>query len=169
MNGAVTKRAGNLHLVPIDQREARDFIALWHSRLPRPPATWKYQVGVARDSTLVGVVIVGRPVNATHASDPATVELHRCCVADDERNAASMLNGAAWRAAKALGYRRLITYTEADESGTSLIASGYRVVAELPPRGGWDHPMRRRVPHGREHVARRLWEPVGSPMGSSDE
>ena len=69
-----------------------------------------------------------------------------------------MLYGAAWRVAKALGYCRLITYTEHPEPGTSLRAAGLRVVAERPARGGWDVPSRRCVPHGREHIARTLWE-----------
>ena len=41
--------------------------------LPRTPATWLYQVGVARGDTLVGVIIVGRPTaRATAASEPRT-------------------------------------------------------------------------------------------------
>ncbi len=148
-----------LRVVPVDRRGARDFIALWHRHLPRTPATWLYQVGVARGDALVGVAIVGRPsARVTASNEPLTVEVHRCCVADDEPHAASMLYGACWRAAKALGYTRLTTYTEQGEPGTSLRAAGMRVVAERPARGGWDMPNRRRVPHGREHVARTLWE-----------
>lgn len=151
--------SSDLHLTPVTRAEARDFIALWHRHLPRTPTTWLYQVGVARGDTLVGVIIVGRPTaRVTAASEPRTVEAHRCCVADSEPHAASMLYGAAWRVAKALGYCRLITYTEHPEPGTSLRAAGLRVVAERPARGGWDVPSRRRIPHGREHVARTLWE-----------
>ena len=146
-------------LVPISRQEARAFIALWHRHLPRTPATWLYQVAVAREDEIVGVAIVGRPsARITATMEPQTVELHRCCVADDEPHVASMLYGACWRAAKALGYTRLITYTEQSEPGTSLRASGLRVVAERPARGDWDMPSRRRLPHGREHVARTLWE-----------
>ena len=36
-----------------------------------------------------------------------------------------MLYGAACRAAKALGYRRIITYTKKSEPGTSLKASNW--------------------------------------------
>jgi hypothetical protein len=36
-----------------------------------------------------------------------------------------MLYRAAWRAVKALGYRKLITYTVPEEGGASLRASGF--------------------------------------------
>jgi hypothetical protein len=55
-----------------------------------------------------------------------------------------MLYGACWRAARALGYRRAITYIEGDEPGTSLRAAGWLLVAQLPARRGWDTPSRRR-------------------------
>jgi len=70
----------------------------------------------------------------------------------------SMLYAAAWRAVKALGFRRLVTYTQAGESGSSLRAAGWRVVAERPPRKGWDTPSRPRESRGTEHVQRFLWE-----------
>lgn len=73
-------------------------------------------------------------------------------------NANSMLCAAAWRAAKALGYRRLITYTQEGESGASLRAAGWRIVAERPARPGWDMPSRPRKLRGTEDVARTLWE-----------
>jgi hypothetical protein len=67
-----------------------------------------------------------------------------------------MLYGAAWRATKALGYRRLITYTLATEPGTSLRASGWTALYQTPGRS-WDCPSRPRVdshPLGQK----TLWE-----------
>lgn len=69
-----------------------------------------------------------------------------------------MLYGACWRAARALGYDRLITYTQDGETGASLRAAGYRVVGERPPRAGWNVPSRPREAKGTEYVARTLWE-----------
>jgi len=63
---------------------------------------------------------------------------------DGTRNACSMLYGAAWRAAKALGYRKLITYTLASEPGTSLRAAGWSVVGEVRGRS-WSCASRPRV------------------------
>jgi hypothetical protein len=53
-----------------------------------------------------------------------TVEVLRLC-SDGTKNACSKLYGACRRAAKTLGYHRLITYTLADENGKSLLASGF--------------------------------------------
>ena len=36
-----------------------------------------------------------------------------------------MLYGAAWRAAKALGYKKIYTYTRQSENGSSLRAAGW--------------------------------------------
>ena len=45
-------------------------------------------------------------------------------------NACSMLYAAAWRAARAMGYKRLVTYILDSESGTSLKASGWKCVGQ---------------------------------------
>jgi len=71
----------------------------------------------------------------------------------------SMLYAACWRAAKALGYLRLITYTQDGEPGTSLRAAGWRVVAQRPARSGWHAPSRPRT-NRNEWVERYLWEAV---------
>ena len=59
----------------------------------------------------------------------------------------------------ALGYDRLITYTQADESGASLRAAGFRVIAARPPRAGWDTPSRRRT-NKADNTPRTLWDAV---------
>lgn len=77
----------------------------------------------------------GRPV-ARALDDGRTIEVNRTCT-DGTMHANSMLYAAAWRAAKAMGYLRSITYTQADESGASLRAAGYIIDADLPARGTW--------------------------------
>jgi len=52
-------------------------------------------------------------------------------------NANSMLYGAIWKAAKAMGYLRCITYTQADETGSSLRAVGWTRVKDLAARKSW--------------------------------
>lgn len=145
-----------LHLVPVSFGQACEFVAQWH-RHHAPPVGHKFSVGVADEQLLVGVAIVGRPV-ARHLDNGQTLEVTRVAVADGARHVCSMLYAACWRAAKALGFRRLVTYTQADESGASLRAAGWRVVAELPPRAGWTCPSRPREPRGTEGVQRYLWE-----------
>jgi hypothetical protein len=61
---------------------------------------------------------------ARGSDDGLTIELIRLTTEGD-RNACSRLYGAACRAAAAMGYRRAITYTLAEEPGTSLRASGF--------------------------------------------
>lgn len=73
-----------------------------------------------------------------------------------------MLYGAAWRAAKALGYTRMITYTQHTESGASLKAAGFIKQAELPARKSWAESSKKlksaRDPVGSGGVARQRWE-----------
>jgi hypothetical protein len=66
------------------------------------------------------------------------------------------------RVAAAMGYRRLVTYTQAGESGASLTAAGWVKVRDLPPRKGWaDSSVALRAlrdPVGNGGVERTLWE-----------
>lgn len=145
----------SLRLVPVSFAEACHFVGDWH-RHHRPPPGHKFSIGVAEGTLLVGVAMVGRPV-ARHYDDGQTLEVTRAAT-DGTPNANSMLYGAAARAAFALGYRRLITYTQAAESGSSLRAAGWRVIAERPARRGWDCPSRPRTDRGVDNVQRTLWE-----------
>ena len=45
-------------------------------------------------------------------------------------NACSMLYAAAWRAARAMGYKRLVTYILESENGASLRAAGWKCVGQ---------------------------------------
>jgi hypothetical protein len=145
-----------LRLVPVSFSDACAFVAAWH-RHHVPPIGHKFSVGVADEAGLLrGVAMVGRPV-ARHYDDGLTLEVNRTAT-DGAANANSMLYGAAWRAAKALGYSRLITYTQEGESGSSLRAAGWSVVAELNERKGWDTPSRPREGRGVDGVQRLLWE-----------
>lgn len=146
-----------LHIVPVDWPVVRGFILDFH-RHHRPPVGHKFSLGVATpDGVLVGVAAVGRPVSRHWQAGGQTLEVNRTAT-DGTQNANSALYAAAWRAAKALGYTRLITYTEEGESGSSLRAAGYRVLAERPANPGWDRPSRRRTKTGAENIPRTLWE-----------
>lgn len=145
-----------LRIVPVDWRDAASFVAVWH-RHHKPPPGHKFSLGVADDrDVLVGVAIIGRPVGRGN-QDGLTLEVTRTAT-DGTRNANSALYAASWRAAKALGYRRLVTYTEAGETGASLHAAGWRIVGERPARRGWSTPSRPRDDSGYRPVERTLWE-----------
>lgn len=156
--------SGRLVIVPTTVKAAAAYVDEHHRHHPAPPgALWAVAVAAASTGQLCGVALVGLPV-ARHYDDGWTCEVRRCAT-DGTRNACSALYGASWRAARALGYRRLITYTQADEPGASLRAAGWRVVAERPARPGWDRPSRPRVDKHPTSVARTLWE--AAPAGSS--
>ena len=144
-----------LVIVPAVWDDVQRFVEA-HHRHHGKPVGMKFCLAAAVADEIVGVASVGRPVARAY-DDGWTLEVNRTCVVDAP-NANSMLYGACWRAARALGWRRLITYTQAGESGSSLRAAGWRVVAERPARPGWDVPSRPRKLRGTEDVARTLWD-----------
>lgn len=130
-----------LSLCPISLKEANAFVAQLH-RHHKPVPGHKFSIAVTDGEKVRGVAIIGRPV-ARHADDGATLEVNRVCT-DGAKNACSMLYGAAWRATKALGYQRLITYTLPEEGGASLRAAGWRLIGETGG-GRWSRNNRPRV------------------------
>ena len=142
-----------LTLQPITYAEACEFVRQYHRHHP-PPQGHKFSIAVADTEWVVGVIMIGRPV-ARHLDNGRTLEVTRCCT-DGTKNAASMLYGAAWRAAKSMGYRRIVTYTLKSEPGTSLIAAGWRDLYKTSGKS-WNVPSRPRIdkhPLGQ----RTLWE-----------
>jgi hypothetical protein len=127
--------------VRIDLDEANAFVEQ-HHRHHKPVVGHLFSIGAALDDKIVGVVIVGRPVSRMR-DDGLTAEVTRLCT-DGTKNACSFLYGAAARAAFALGFQRIGTYILANEPGTSLTATGWRLMGE---RGGgsWSVPSRPRV------------------------
>jgi hypothetical protein len=143
-----------LTVTPINFSEANAFVAQ-HHRHHKPMPGCKFCIAVSdADGKVRGVAMIGRPV-ARGNDNGWTLEVNRVAT-DGARNACSMLYGAAWRAAKALGYRRLITYTLPEEGGASLRAAGYKLIGE---RGGgsWSCPSRPRVDTA-PLQAKLMWE-----------
>ncbi len=131
-----------IRLKPITFKQASAFIKDYH-RHHSPARGWKYGVSVVNDEgDLVGVGIAGRPVSRI-LDDGTTLEVIRCCTTGT-KNVASMLYGALWRAAKALGYRKMVTYILTSETGTSLKAAGWVEVADIRGKS-WNSKQRRRV------------------------
>src|SRR5262245_35952136 len=115
--------AVSLRLVPITISDAKAFVAEVH-RHRDPPEPGLFAVAAAHAVGIVGVAIIGRP-SARELQDGYTAEVTRVAVANGAKNACSLLYGAAWRACRALGYQRLVTYTLTAEPGTSLRAAGW--------------------------------------------
>ena len=119
-----------LSLVPVSLKDANAFVAE-HHRHHKPTRGHKFSIGCEMDGRLVGVAIMGRPVSR-YLDNGRTLEVNRLCTTG-ERNACSMLYAAAARAAKAMGYRKIITYTLDSEPGASLRAAGWMCAG---PAGG---------------------------------
>lgn len=143
----------SLQLQPVSISEAQRFVTL-HHRHHKAPTGGLFAVAVSEGEAVRGVAIIGRPV-ARMLQDGWTAEVTRLCTLGD-KNACSMLYAASWRAARALGYRRLITYTLKREGGASLRASGWRLVGAAGG-GSWSRKNRPRVDtHPLEQ--KQLWE-----------
>ncbi len=111
-----------MEIRPINLKSANAFV-VQHHRHHKPVAGYKFAVACYDDDKLVGVAICGRPVSRL-LDNGVTLEINRCCT-DGTRNACSMLYGASYRVAKAMGYKRVITYTLQSELGASLKAAGF--------------------------------------------
>jgi hypothetical protein len=151
-----------LFAVPVDFDEACAFVAQ-HHRHHVPPQGHKFSIGAAvmppcepdacdssgipygaheNDAKIVGVVIVGRPVSRM-MQDGWTLEVTRLAT-DGTKNACSFLYAAAWRATRAIGYRKLTTCILDTEPGTTLRAAGWRLVGQAGG-GSWSVPSRPRI------------------------
>lgn len=146
----------HLRATPIGLAEANAFVEGLHRHHP-PVVGHKFSIGALAGDDLVGVVIVGRPVSR-HRDDGQTLEVTRLCT-NGHRNACSFLYGRAAKAAFALGYGRIGTYTLPDEGGSSLRASGWKLLGSAGG-GEWSSPSRPRDPMKSPTGTKWLWEQV---------
>lgn len=126
-----------LHVLPVELAEANAFIASLH-RHHATVVGHRFSLGcVDDDGQMHGVCVVGRPVARLAGSPRDVAEVTRLAT-DGTYNACSILYAAAARACRAMGFRRIQTYTLPSEGGASLRASGW--VNEGPAGGGqWKH------------------------------
>lgn len=147
-----------LIIVPCTIAQANAYVAAKHRHHKQVTAS-RFALAVADESGQVrGVAIVGLPVARAYCPPREcwTAEVRRVCT-DGCKNACSMLYAAAWRAARNIGYKRLISYTLTTESGASLRAAGWCKVARCKARS-WDTPSRRREHPQAAHIAKWRWE-----------
>ena len=149
-----------MNIVPTTIKAARIFVAR-HHRHHQPPRGGLFACAVEHGGDVIGVAIVGRPV-ARELQDGRSAEVTRLCVSptltaglrglcspvassedDTPGGACSMLYGACWRAARSLGYRRLLTYILDTEVGLTLRAAGWRCLGAAGG-GSWSCPSRPR-------------------------
>lgn len=112
-----------MRIAPITFKEASAYINQ-HHRHHKATIGCKFCISVVGDDgQLHGVAVCGRPVSR-HLDDGVTLEINRVCT-DGARNACSMLYSACCRIAKAMGYKKVITYILESENGASLKASNF--------------------------------------------
>lgn len=144
-----------LRVVPCDLAEANRMVSAMH-RHHQPVVGHRFSLAVIDESGLVrGVCIVGRPVARMAGSPRAVAEVARLCT-DGAPNACSALYGAAARAAKAMGFVRIQTYTLPSEGGASLRASGWTNEGEAGG-GKWEREGSRRNDESRPLGTKWRW------------
>jgi hypothetical protein len=128
-----------LKLVPINLAEANVLVAKWHRHNGTLRGGSFFNVGLIDtdrpEAGYIGAVTAGA-VSARGLTVPWACEIRRL-VTDGTKNACSMLYGAAWRAAQALGYEGMVTYTLTSEGGKSLRASNWRLDEDHIPTRIW--------------------------------
>jgi hypothetical protein len=133
-----------MRAVPLTLKEANSLVAELH-RHHKPAQGHRFSIGAQLDDgTLVGAIIVGRPV--ARAVDQYRVAEVTRLVTDGTKNACSFLYARAAQAAKAMGFDSIQTYTLASEPGASLRAAGWDCEGSPRPNGrGWNSRDGRRT------------------------
>lgn len=126
----------SLRVIPLTLREANNVVARLH-RHHKPVRGHRFSIGVV-DGTgrLRGVAIIGRPV-ARMVDHRMVCEVSRVAT-DGVHNGCSLLLGAAARAARAMGYFKIQTYTLPAEGGASLRGAGWHCEGQAGG-GQWEH------------------------------
>lgn len=152
-----------LTIRPITRDAAFAWIRANHSHLS-PPVSWLFGVAVYDGERLCCGATLGRPA-ARALQDGVTAEITRVAT-DRTKHAASKAIAALTRAARAIGYVRVISYTRADEAGVSYVAAGWKKTAVVKGRE-WSCASRPRRP-AEQPVDKLRWEaPAGK--GSGDQ
>jgi hypothetical protein len=147
-----------MRLSPITVKGALRKVKAWHRHLPDLQGGLFATQVVDDAGNCLGVGIAGNPCRAWQ--DSGRIVISRVATEGAE-NACSALYGALARAAKALGYEEVWTYTLLDEPGTSLRAAGFMDMG-LTDGGEWSRPSRARAAAVRPEPKRRWMRQLGN-------
>jgi hypothetical protein len=140
-----------IEIAPCTVKAATRKVREWHRHLPELQGGLFAAQCVTQDGECVGVAVAGNPCRQWQGTGRLVISR---VATDGYQNACSKLYGALCRAAKALGYREVWTYTLPEEPGTSLKAAGF-VDMGLTDGGEWSRPSRRRNAAKRPEPKRR--------------
>jgi hypothetical protein len=140
-----------VRIAPSTVKAATKKVREWHRHLPDIQGGLFAAAAVDPAGEIVGVAIAGNPSRVWQGQ--AKLVIQRVATQGYE-NACSALYGSLCRAAKALGYEEVWTYTLPEEPGTSLRAAGFMDMG-LTDGGEWSRPSRARNPAKRPEPKRR--------------
>jgi hypothetical protein len=121
-------------IVPIGLDNANAFVKQHHSYMANVHRC-KFCLALTIAGDVAAVLIANVP-SSTHYDDGRTLELLRVCIGAPWPHLASKLIGRACRAAKALGYNRVITWCDDAKEGTSYHAANFYLV-KVTDRSHW--------------------------------
>lgn len=121
---------------PMTLKRANQFVIAFH-RHHKQVQGCKFAIGLFWGEQLCGIAITGRP-SGRHLDDGLTAEVQRLCVKSGVKNGCSMLYSACSKVAKAMGYRKIITFILMSETGISLKASGWKLEEENVGGKSWN-------------------------------
>lgn len=147
-------------IAPCTVTAARKKVREWHRHLPDVQGGLFAVQCVDSTGACVGVAIAGNPSRVWQGQ--AKLVISRVATNGTE-NACSACYGALCRAAKALGYLEVWTYTLPEEPGTSLRAAGF-VDMGLTDGGEWSRPSRARDAVARPEPKRRWLRRFKGPI-----
>ena len=132
--------SNNWIVKPISLKEANKFINKYH-RHNKGIQGYKFAIAVLENNVMIGVGVVGRPV-ARLLDDGWTAEITRVCT-NGTKNLNSFIYSRLVKICKLMGYKKVITYTLAKESGASLKAIGAKLDC-ICGNNTWNRPNRTR-------------------------
>ena len=140
---------------PITTREANDFVDAFHRHNKRTARNGgRFSIAAIVDGTVVGVAIVGNPLSRM-LCDGLTAEVLRTCTNERApKGTVSKLYSHCWRAWRAMGGLRMVTYTLQDESGASLRGAGWTIKSEVAARSASWESRKDKL------YIRREWQPI---------
>ena len=144
----------NFTVIPLSLKEANEFV-IKHHRHNKKCLTHKFSIGAEYKEEIIGVAMCGKPI-ARRLDERYTLEVYRVCIKDPPpKNACSFLYGRCWRIWQSMGGKKILTYTLAEESGSSMKGVGWKKVSKTKPC---------KVGKGWTTRKNRVWQPVNSQL-----
>lgn len=141
-----------MKLAPCTVKAALKQVREWHRHLPELQGGLFAAQCIDDDGNCLGVAVAGNPAQEWQGT--GRIVISRVATSGAE-NACSMLYGALCRAAKALGYSEVWTYTLPTEPGTSLRAAGF---IDMGMSDGGEHSRKSRLRKPAKHPEpKRRW------------